>query len=59
MDKENLRIELTKYMQKQTHVAKEMKTHPVYLNEFLKGFNGVSDKFITKGWKFVANQEAK
>lgn len=59
MDKEKLRVELNKYTQKQDKVATEMRVHPVYLNQFLNGFEGVSDKFITKGWKFVVNQEAK
>ncbi len=59
MDKGKLRVELNKYMQKQDKVATEMRIHPVYLNQFLNGFEGVSDKFMRKGWDFVSNQLAK
>jgi len=57
MEKEEARTYLSKYMQKQKDVAKDLAVSKIYLNQFLNGFNGVSGRFLSKVDIWLAKQK--
>lgn len=57
MEKEQLRADLKKYMQKQIDIAKELQVSPIYLNQFLNGFEGVGVNFIERANIWLAKQK--
>ena len=57
MEKEEARTYLSKYMQKQKDVAKDLAVSKIYLNQFLNGFNGVSSRFLLKVSDWISKQK--
>jgi len=57
MEKEVIRKEIKKYSQSQTDIAKEMEVSPIYLNQFLHGFEGVGKGFINRANTWLSKQK--